>query len=226
MTAKPHKSIAEQVGDMLDAGAPHRVIVDMIRMLESVLAQDAAYGRQRRFDDDLRRLEDRSRKRNRSAENPRKIRGKPDNELELQIKPARPAAAAQMRGDISKVKEDSDSQGRERLTCGTSADQWPDGYGDQFWQLYPLGRRYDREKVFNKLAKLRAAGIKWGDVIAGLQRFIDSKPEPQFTPAPMVWLNQGRWRADVGVLALQRQKPLSFMDVARSGAGKVIDGNG
>jgi hypothetical protein len=87
-------------------------------------------------------------------------------------------------------------------------DDWPENHGDQFWDRYPAGRKHEKAKVFAKLERLRREGyldaykkrqrLSWATLMAGLDKFIATRPEPQFTPAPIVWLNGHRWDADYG----------------------------
>lgn len=81
---------------------------------------------------------------------------------------------------------------------GAVAADWPENAGDQFWALWPAGpRKHSKKQVFAKLARIsRAREATWDEVIRGLRAYIASKPDPQYIPAPMVWLNQQRWMAD------------------------------
>jgi hypothetical protein len=77
-------------------------------------------------------------------------------------------------------------------------DDWPEDYFDRFWKLYPPGRKGERKAVMVKLAKIRRAGeVTFAKLMAGLSRYAATNPDPQFTPAPMVWLNKGRWDVEL-----------------------------
>lgn len=85
---------------------------------------------------------------------------------------------------------------------------WPEDYRETFWSKYPPGRKQDKAKVFAKLERLRAEGyldaykkrqrLTWAALLGGLDAFVATRPEPQFTAAPLVWLNGHRWDADYG----------------------------
>lgn len=77
-------------------------------------------------------------------------------------------------------------------------DDWPPDYADQFWSRYPPGRKYGKAKVIAKLMRVRRDGVTWATLMAGLDKFLATRPTPKYTPAPMVWLNDQRWDADYG----------------------------
>lgn len=70
---------------------------------------------------------------------------------------------------------------------------------EQWWQVYPAGRKRGKGKcrtIFNILAS--GAHHTYGYVapetlIDAARRYTQTKPDPQFVPLPITWLNQGRW---------------------------------
>jgi hypothetical protein len=73
-------------------------------------------------------------------------------------------------------------------------DDWPPDYLEQFWAFYPPGRKTGKKAVGAKLDVIRRRGdVTFGRLMQGLQRYVDSRPDPQYTKAPEVWLNKGCW---------------------------------
>jgi hypothetical protein len=85
---------------------------------------------------------------------------------------------------------------------------------DRFWEVFPPGRRQakgETRDLFNKIVagmhKNKARRASAAELIAAAERYAATKPDPQYTPAPTTWLNQGRWEDDVG--KPRPNKPLS-----------------
>lgn len=77
-----------------------------------------------------------------------------------------------------------------------STDDWPEDFGDLFWQAYP--RKTEKLAAMKKLAGVRKSGlVTFVDLMAGVQRYAATKPEPQFTKHPTTWLNAGCWADEV-----------------------------
>lgn len=190
------QSIADLVAELLAQGCHRDTVVKAVRVAELSLIDAATYGLQRRADDNRLRSEAAVRKRR-----------------------SRSMSQAPKGGDIySLLPLDSDSQGSKTVAC-SNADDWPEDFGDQFWTAYPAGRKYDQHKVVAKLAKYRADKVvTWAALWDGLQQLIASRPDQQFTPAPMVWLNQRRWGK--GAVPMQRQRSLSFLEIAKGYASE------
>jgi hypothetical protein len=76
--------------------------------------------------------------------------------------------------------------------CRARADDWPEDFGDQFWQAYP--RKTEKLAAMRKLASIRKSGIvTFTDLMAGVQSIRAAKTDPQFTKHPTTWLNAGCW---------------------------------
>lgn len=72
-------------------------------------------------------------------------------------------------------------------------DGWPSDFVDQFWKAFPPFRRQAKAKVAVKLARIRGEGkVAWQTIFDGVRKFAATNPG-EFAPAPMVWLNDGRW---------------------------------
>ena len=88
---------------------------------------------------------------------------------------------------------------RELFDVGVSkslnvVDDWPEDFFDRFWARYPPGRKTEKKAVYAKLERIRRdREVAFAEMMAGLDRFVATNPEPKFTPAPLVWLNRGRW---------------------------------
>lgn len=79
-----------------------------------------------------------------------------------------------------------------RTRAVAPSDDFPDDYGDQFWQAYP--RKTDKLAAMKKLASLRKSGIvTFAEIMAGVHRYAALKTEPQYTKHPTTWLNAGSW---------------------------------
>jgi hypothetical protein len=84
----------------------------------------------------------------------------------------------------------------EDLSSLRSIDDWPENYGDVFWQAYP--RKEEKISAMKKLATLRKSGIvTFADLMAGVKRYCAAEREPQFTKQPTVWLNKGCWADEI-----------------------------
>lgn len=88
---------------------------------------------------------------------------------------------------------------------GTSGDipvdDWPDDFVERFWTAFPPYRRQAKAKVGQKLARIRAQTgkqkVTWATLFGGVLKFAATNPG-EFAPAPMVWLNDGRWDREYG----------------------------
>ena len=99
-------------------------------------------------------------------------------------------------------------------------DDWPENYFDRFWKLYPPGRKGERQNVMVKLARIRRDGkVTFAKLMAGLSRYVATNPDPQFTPAPMVWLNKRRWDVEF-VSGSAEASGLTMLDIATGRRGE------
>jgi len=72
------------------------------------------------------------------------------------------------------------------------ADDWPENFGDLFWQAYP--RKTEKLAAMKKLATVRKSAIvTFADLMAGVQRYAAANTDPQYTKHPTTWLNAGCW---------------------------------
>lgn len=69
----------------------------------------------------------------------------------------------------------------------------------EFWDAYPPGRKTGKAAVGRKLESLLRAGIAEETIMAGVRRYAATKPDPQFTKGPLVWLNQGCWDDEITI---------------------------
>jgi hypothetical protein len=106
---------------------------------------------------------------------------------------------------LSNRTVDSDSKERKKKKVGghvpggheVPLDDWPDDYVDQFWIAFPPYRRQAKAKVSAKLARIREQKVTWGTLYGGVLKFAATEPG-EYAPAPMVWLNDGRWDREYG----------------------------
>lgn len=74
-----------------------------------------------------------------------------------------------------------------------------------FWKSYPGPRKIDKKKCFAKFARILKSssnGVKvFNDIMNGLDRWMKTdtwmKNGGQFICAPLVWLNNERWNAEI-----------------------------
>lgn len=80
-------------------------------------------------------------------------------------------------------------------------DSWPDDATAlrEFWSAYPPGRKTGKAAVARKLQAIRRAGVSFDLIMAGVRRYAATKPDPQYTKGPLVWLNQGCWDDEITV---------------------------
>lgn len=77
-------------------------------------------------------------------------------------------------------------------------DGWPVNHLELFWKAFPPFRRQAKAKVAVKLSRLRSEKtVTWDVLIDGVRKFAATKPG-EYAPAPMVWLNDGRWDREYG----------------------------
>lgn len=81
------------------------------------------------------------------------------------------------------------------------ADDWPDDFLEQFWSAFPPFRKQAKAKVGAKLARIRTQTgkqkVTWASLFGGVMKFAATNPG-EYAPAPMVWLNDGRWDREYG----------------------------
>ena len=91
-----------------------------------------------------------------------------------------------------KKERKKESSGIRARDAAAVPDDWPENYGDLFWQAYP--RKEEKISAMKKLANLRKSGIvTFSDLMAGVTRYCSVPREPQFIKQPTVWLNKGCW---------------------------------
>lgn len=89
-------------------------------------------------------------------------------------------------------------EGRENLPqqvgAGNVIDDWPEDFFDRFWPRYPPGRKTDKKAVRAKLERIRRdREVTFAKLMAAVDRYAIASPDPNFTKAPLVWLNKGCW---------------------------------
>ncbi len=75
---------------------------------------------------------------------------------------------------------------------------WPSNYFEQFYAAYP--KKIKKQGVRKKLDQLKKGGkLHWRDLMDGTKRYAESVrgKDQQYTAAPTVWLNEGRWEDEV-----------------------------
>lgn len=108
----------------------------------------------------------------------------------------------------SKTLSDSKKKKRAEVSPGDNSadDGWPADYLDQFWKAFPPYRRESKNKIGEKLERIRKNGDKagnrvtWAQIIGAVQRYAATDPG-KFAVAPIVWLNGEKWDREYGDIA-------------------------
>jgi hypothetical protein len=120
-------------------------------------------------------------------------------------------------------REHRDKQAPPRLELTESSpkrreDDWPPDYLEQFWASYPLGRKIGKKAVGAKLDVIRRRGdVTFERLMAGLRRYVDSRPDPKFTKSPEVWLNKGCWDDELFFKGTPDGKTQTAIDLSKLG---------
>lgn len=100
----------------------------------------------------------------------------------------------------SSPKKVSPSKPLPKITPPTSSnpiareierDGWPEDFREQFWAKYP--NRVAKPKALARLDNARKQGVSWQAIMAGLDRYLRSKPPDRAWLNPETFLNQERW---------------------------------
>jgi hypothetical protein len=85
-------------------------------------------------------------------------------------------------------EEKKETRARARVDDG-----WPDDFREQFWAKYP--NKVGKPKALKKLEGIRKRGVlvDWAELMAGLERYIRTKPPDREWLNPETFLNQERW---------------------------------
>jgi hypothetical protein len=100
--------------------------------------------------------------------------------------------------------------GQELVERGTGRENGlaPAGTGsvdldfERFWKAFPTGRKLDKggaSDLFRKIVtgKHKTRRATATTLLAAVERYAASKPNPEYAPKPSTWLNGGRWEDDV-----------------------------
>lgn len=71
-----------------------------------------------------------------------------------------------------------------------------------FWKAFPDGRKRAKGATLIAFRKIVAGSHRVGkaspaDLIIAAKRYAATKPDPDYTPMPTTWLNEGRWMDDM-----------------------------
>ena len=106
----------------------------------------------------------------------------------------------------------------------TVVDDWPEDFFDRFWQRYPPGRKTEKKEVLAKLLRVRRdREVTFAKLMAGVDRFVATNPDPKFTKAPLVWLNKGCWDDEFTLGTNDTRAGSTMFDIA---AGRHKEGGG
>lgn len=133
------------------------------------------------------------------------------------------------RVDKDKIREEKKEP---RASAPVVADDYPEDFREQFWSAYP--NKVGKPKAIAKLEGVRKRGVRFADVMTGLDRYIASKPPDRAWLNPETFINQERW-ADQPAPQEANAKPQyrpNVVDVAKrwaehfeSESGDSFEGN-
>jgi hypothetical protein len=84
---------------------------------------------------------------------------------------------------------------------------------ERFWQAFPQGRKrgyHPAQEAFRTIVDGTHRTGLWATVpelIAAVERYRASNPDPQYVPLPKTWLNQGRWKDDAEATKARPRPP-------------------
>jgi hypothetical protein len=88
------------------------------------------------------------------------------------------------------LEEEEEEESQEASPPSTRA--WPDRAFDRWYADYP--HKVGRQAAENAFERVKKSGkASFADLVAGLQRYVASKPHDRSWCNPATWLNQGRW---------------------------------
>lgn len=92
----------------------------------------------------------------------------------------------------------------------TIPSDWPADYQEQFWKKYPNKKsKKDAMKLLDKVAF--AGKTRWGDLIAGLERYILSRDVQRgFIKHPSTWLHGECWKDEEPAAPARVEQRTSF----------------
>lgn len=106
-----------------------------------------------------------------------------------------PLAERKQAASLEKEREtEGERETEERQTHArevTPVDDWPLAYRETFWAEYP--HKVGRPKALAKLDQCRRRGVRFADLMSGLDAYKRSKPPDRQWLNPETFLNQERW---------------------------------
>lgn len=194
--------IAVLVERMLAAGVPNDVIVLAIRTAEGFSAKSPRGESAEKAE--KRRAADRGRKRKKyelskvSKASATAGHKKTSAKISTKTSADNPVEKVEDSFFLSSLtdSQDGNREGRKKELTDVVLDDWPDGYGAQFWFGFPKKRRYGKPQVMALLAKMRRENtVTWTTLFAAVQQYAASDPG-QYAKAPLPWLREHRWEVD------------------------------
>ena len=82
---------------------------------------------------------------------------------------------------------------------------WPPNYRERFWERFP--NKVGKPLVLKKLDRIARSSVKWSDLMAGLERYIRTKPSDRPWLNPTTFLNQERWADQPASVVQLRRVP-------------------
>jgi uncharacterized protein YdaU (DUF1376 family) len=101
---------------------------------------------------------------------------------------AMPARASQSQPQSQSQKEEEQETRANALVVD---DGWPADYRDQFWSRYP--NKVGKPKALAKLDACRKRRVPFDAIMAGLDRYMRTKPPDRQWLNPETFINQERW---------------------------------
>lgn len=82
---------------------------------------------------------------------------------------------------------------------------WPPDYRERFWERFP--NKVGKPVALKKLGGIARSSVRWDDLMAGLERYIRTKPAERPWLNPATFLNQERWADQPASVVQLRRVP-------------------
>lgn len=113
--------------------------------------------------------------------------------------PSNPPSKAALKGGLNQMNEGRKEENEEKEDARASRADLSVMF-NQFWARYPhkVGKHGDKgaRKYFERVMN---GGANFDSIMAGLERYIATKPADRPWCNPATWLNQGRWKDELAV---------------------------
>jgi hypothetical protein len=89
------------------------------------------------------------------------------------------------------ITQKPEARSQKETRASALSPGWPSDYRDQFWNAFP--NKVGKPMALKKLDGIARGSTRWEDLMAGLDRYIRTKPSDRAWLNPGTFLNQERW---------------------------------